>query len=108
MQFASAKCSLGTVLVALGQRGLCAILLGDDAGELRRDLRARFPGDELGSVGDGLLASVDQVVAFLDEPHDCLGVPLDPRGTVFQRRVWGALQTIPAGSTTTYMELAER
>jgi AraC family transcriptional regulator of adaptative response/methylated-DNA-[protein]-cysteine methyltransferase len=98
--------AVGTVLVAWSERGLCAILLGDDAAALREDLERRFRGIELIAVpGESRVA---QVLAFLEEPDGRLELPLDPRGTEFQRRVWEALREIPAGATITYGDLAAR
>lgn len=98
--------TLGTVLVAATSRGVCAILLGDDADTLRADLAARFPQADLQPGGDAFAAWVDQVVALVDDPTHGLSLPLDIRGTAFQRRVWEALRAIPPGETRTYAQLA--
>ncbi len=95
---------MGTVLAAWSERGLCAILLGDDAAALQADLEHRFRGIELiAAPGDSRVA---QVVAFLEEPDGRLELPLDPRGTEFQHRVWEALRHVPAGETISYSDLA--
>jgi AraC family transcriptional regulator, regulatory protein of adaptative response / methylated-DNA-[protein]-cysteine methyltransferase len=100
-------CALGAVLVATSQRGICAILLGDDADGLVEDLRQRFPQAELipGAVAPDHLA---KVVDFIASPRGGLDLPLDLHGSDFEQRVWGALQQIPAGSTQTYGEIARR
>jgi AraC family transcriptional regulator of adaptative response/methylated-DNA-[protein]-cysteine methyltransferase len=104
--FAIGTCALGLVLVAQAARGICAILLGDDAEALAADLHARFPRAVIRR--DAALAeSVQRVVAYVARPGDGLGLPLDIRGTAFQCRVWQALQAIPAGQTRTYSELAD-
>jgi AraC family transcriptional regulator of adaptative response/methylated-DNA-[protein]-cysteine methyltransferase len=106
--YACAACSLGTVLVASTGRGICAILLGDDADALVDDLRARFPRALLAAAAPedaGLLAGA---VALVDAPHAAAGLPLDVRGTAFQQRVWQALRAIEPGRTVSYTELAER
>ncbi len=101
----SGACALGLVLVAQAARGICAILLGESAAELAADLRARFPQAQISE--DAQLADVlAQVVAYVAHPGTGLGLPLDIRGTAFQRRVWEALQAIPIGQTRTYSELA--
>jgi len=106
--FATGECSLGAILVAQSERGVCAILLGDDPQALVDDLRARFRAATL-IAGDTALAQlVARVVAFVDTPQIGIDLPLDLRGTVFQQRVWQALRAIPAGQTTSYSEIARR
>lgn len=108
IRFAIGQCALGAILVAQSARGLCAILLGDDPGELLADLERRFPNAELiGGDGD-FERLVAQVVGFVEAPRLGLDLPLDVRGTAFQQRVWQALRTIPPGRTVSYAELAER
>ena len=89
----------------MSERGVCAILLGDDAGDLVRDLRQRFPEAILREAGAEL---TEKVAAFIARPAIGLDAPLDLRGSEFQLRVWRALQEIPAGSTETYGEVAAR
>jgi AraC family transcriptional regulator of adaptative response/methylated-DNA-[protein]-cysteine methyltransferase len=103
--FAIGVCTLGLVLVAMAARGICAILLGDDAREMEAELRGRFPRARV-TPDDGLAEALEQVIAYVDHPGHGLGLPLDIRGTAFQRLVWEALQAIPAGETRTYSELA--
>jgi len=100
--------SLGAVLVAATQRGICAILLGDDPAVLEADLRARFPRARLEPADAGFESAVAQVVAHVDSPRTALALPLDVQGTAFQRRVWEELQAIPPGTTRTYSEIAAR
>ena len=108
IRYAVAKSYLGWVLVAATARGVCVIELGDAAAELRERLRRRFAKANLIENDQDFAATLKQVVAFLEAPREGLGLPLDIQGTVFQQRVWKALQAIPAGSTITYTELAER
>ena len=108
IRFACGECSLGTVLVATTEKGVCAILLGDDAGTLRRDLEERFPRAALVPGDRNFEDTVAQVVAFVETPRTGLELPLDVRGTAFQQRVWQALRAIPAGSRASYREIAER
>ncbi len=104
------RCSLGRVLVAATARGLCAILLGDKAADLQADLKARFPNATLTKPPAGFADWIDKVVRFIDDPAHAQGLdlPLDVRGTAFQRRVWEALRQIPAGKTSSYSEIAAR
>ena len=108
IRFAIGQCTLGAILVAQSARGLCAILLGDDPGELLGDLERRFPRAELIGGDSEFERLVAQVVGFVEAPRLGLDLPLDLRGTAFQQRVWQALRTIPPGSTVSYAELAER
>lgn len=108
IRFAIGQCSLGAILVAASERGICAILLGDDPEVLVRDLQDRFPKATL-LGGDGDFESwVAQVVGLVEAPGTGLKLPLDIRGTAFQQRVWQALRDIPAGQTASYTEVAKR
>ena len=108
IRFAIGQCSLGAILVAQSGRGICAILLGDDADTLARDLQDRFPRARLIGGDAAFERLVAQVVGFVEAPALGLNLPLDVRGTTFQQRVWQALQQVPAGVTVSYTELAQR
>lgn len=108
VRFAVAQCSLGAILVARSDRGICAIALGDDPDVLVRELQDRFPRAELAGGDRGFESLVARVVGFVEDPSIGLELPLDIRGTAFQERVWQALRQVPAGSTVSYTELAER
>lgn len=103
-------CSLGCVLVAATERGVCAILLGDDPATLLTDLKTRFPKARLSNPEPGFADWVEVVVRFVDNPArvEGLQLPLDIQGTAFQRRVWEILREIPAGKTLSYAEIANR
>jgi len=108
IRFAIGECSPGSILVARSDRGVCAILLGDDPEELARDLQDRFPNAELIGGDAGFEDLVAKVVGFVEAPQLGLDLPLDLRGTAFQERVWQALREIPAGKTASYAEIARR
>jgi AraC family transcriptional regulator, regulatory protein of adaptative response / methylated-DNA-[protein]-cysteine methyltransferase len=108
IHFAVGECSLGLILVARSERGICAILLGDDADELTRDLHNRFPRAKLIGGDAEFEHLVSKVVRLIEAPAVGLELPLDVRGTSFQRRVWQALRKIPSGSTASYAEIARR
>jgi AraC family transcriptional regulator of adaptative response/methylated-DNA-[protein]-cysteine methyltransferase len=108
IHFAVGECSLGSILVARSERGVCAILLGDDPDALARELQDRFPKAELIGGDAGFEQLVAQVVGFIEAPALGLQLPLDVRGTAFQQRVWQALRDIPAGETASYGEIAAR
>jgi AraC family transcriptional regulator of adaptative response/methylated-DNA-[protein]-cysteine methyltransferase len=94
--------------VAQGERGVCAILLGDDPDQLARDLQDRFPHADLIGGDAGFEGLVAKVVGFVEAPKLGLDLPLDVQGTAFQQRVWQALREIPAGATASYAEVANR
>lgn len=108
IKFAIGECSLGSILVARSEKGVCAILLGDDPDQLARDLQDRFPKAHLIGGDAEFEALVAEVVGFVEAPALGLDLPLDVRGTAFQQRVWQALRDIPAGETASYAEIARR
>lgn len=108
IRYATRACSLGTILVARTVRGICAILLGDSPEPLAADLRARFPKASLAPAAVDFDEEVARVIALVEAPATGANLPLDIRGTAFQRRVWQALREIPAGSTASYSEIAAR
>jgi len=108
IRFAIPECSLGPVLIAASEKGVCAILFGDDPEELRRDLRDMFSRARLIGGDKSFEALTAKVVAFVENPAKSLDLPLDIRGTAFQHRVWDALRRIPVGSTASYAEIAKK
>jgi AraC family transcriptional regulator, regulatory protein of adaptative response / methylated-DNA-[protein]-cysteine methyltransferase len=108
IRFALAECSLGSILVAATERGVCAIRFGDDPEALAREFQDRFPTARL--IGDDAAFErlVATVVGFVEAPALGLDLPLDVRGTAFQQRVWQALRAIPVGATASYAEIAAR
>ena len=107
IRFGVAQVYLGWVLAAATARGLCAIDLGDDPVALEDGLRSRFPKAQIAHDPE-FAGAMQEIVCFLDAPARGLSLPLDIQGTAFQRRVWAALREIPAGSTLSYTEVAER
>jgi AraC family transcriptional regulator of adaptative response/methylated-DNA-[protein]-cysteine methyltransferase len=108
IHFAVGQCSLGSILVARSDRGVCAIFLGDDPESLVRELEDRFPNARLIGADKKFEQLVATVVGFVEAPTRGLDLPLDVRGTAFQQRVWQALREIPCGSTASYAEIAAR
>jgi AraC family transcriptional regulator of adaptative response/methylated-DNA-[protein]-cysteine methyltransferase len=94
--------------VASSDKGVAAILIGDDPDALARDLQDRFPHAGLVGGDAAYEAQVARVVGFVEAPHVGLDLPLDIRGTAFQQRVWQALREIPTGKTASYAEVAAR
>ena len=108
IRFAAGECSLGSILVAASEKGICAILLGDDPDILVHDLQDRFPQAFLIGGDTAFEQWMAKVVGFVDAPQLGLDLPLDVRGTAFQQRVWQALGEIPIGSTASYAQIAQR
>lgn len=108
IHFGVGECSLGSILVGVTGKGICAILLGDDPDALVRDLQNRFPNAKLVGGDAAMEAWMARVVGFVEAPGIGLDLPLDVRGTAFQQRVWQALTKVPIGSTTSYTEIAEK
>jgi len=106
--FALAISSMGDILVAQSEKGICAILLGDDASLLLEDLQDKFPHAELIGGDAQFEKLISQVVGFIEAPEIGLNLPLDIRGTAFQQRVWQALRDIPIGTTVSYTDIAQR
>jgi len=98
--------SFGTVLLAATSQGICSVKLGDDREKLKRLLTEEFSEAELIEDARALKPFADKVIAFLAGDASLAKVPVDIRGTVFQRKVWEALRRIPAGETRTYQQIA--
>jgi len=112
VRFAVAATSLGAMLVAESDKGICSVALGDEPDTLVRELQDRFPKAQLIGGDEAFERRVAEVVGLVDHPENCpeksLDLPLDIRGTAFQQKVWAALRRIPAGQTLSYAELAQR
>lgn len=106
IRVALADSALGPLMIGATEAGICFIGFGEDAAALRGDVMARFPKARIDDAPEALADAVRQVVAFVAEPKAALDLPLDLRGTAFQRRVWEALRRIPLGETRTYSGLA--
>lgn len=103
---ARAESAMGPLLVGATATGVCFIGFGEPFPALEGDLRHRFPAASL-REDPALAGLVARVAAYLEEPRDALDLPLDMRGTAFQRRVWEALRAIPRGETRSYAGLAQ-
>lgn len=108
VRFAAGSCSLGLTLAAISKDGICAVLFGDESGQLIRDLRDRFPHANLIEGGHEAGQALAQIVGFIEKPTLGLDLPLDLRGTPFQQQIWQALCEVPAGTTASYGEIAKR
>lgn len=108
IRFAVAQCSLGALLVAGTDKGICEIALGDDPEQLLHALQDRYAEANLVGADKAFERWVADVVGFVENPTRGLDLPLDVRGTAFQQQVWQALRSIPPGATATYTEIARR
>jgi AraC family transcriptional regulator of adaptative response/methylated-DNA-[protein]-cysteine methyltransferase len=108
IRFAVGQCSLGAILVAATEKGICAIALGDDPSALVNDLQDRFRQSELIGGDSKFEKLVAQVIGFVEQPSVACKLPLDVQGTAFQQRVWQLLSKIPCGETATYAQIARR
>jgi AraC family transcriptional regulator of adaptative response/methylated-DNA-[protein]-cysteine methyltransferase len=106
IEFAVVRCSLGRLLVAATERGVCHIRFGEDDLELEESLREEFPYAPVRRNPIALKPWSDAVVSYVDGHSTCLELPLDVGGSRFQRRVWDALRAIPRGQTRSYSEVA--
>ncbi|MET0370940.1 MAG: bifunctional DNA-binding transcriptional regulator/O6-methylguanine-DNA methyltransferase Ada [Sphingobium sp.] len=102
IRFALRDSSLGKLLVAATEKGLCRISFDEDAGDLAR----LFPKAEILPADARTQALAIQVLALVDDPAGAADLPLDVAGTAFQQAVWAALRAIPAGETRTYKQIA--
>ncbi len=107
IKFAIGECSLGSVLVAATEKGVCAILLGDNPDALLMDLQDCFSKSDISGGDKKFEKMVAKIVGYIDNPGKNIGLPLDIQGTAFQRKVWNALGKIPTGKTISYSELAK-
>lgn len=108
IRFAVGQTSLGAILVAATDKGVCAIALGDEPEPLVRTLQDRFPNATLVGGDKAFEATVAKAIGLVETPEQGTDLPLDVRGTAFQERVWQALRAVPAGTTATYAEIARR
>jgi AraC family transcriptional regulator of adaptative response/methylated-DNA-[protein]-cysteine methyltransferase len=107
LRFGYGETKLGSVLVALSERGVAAILLGDDRPRLRRALAGAFLDLRLIEDEAGLAVTIAKVAGFIDAPHRGLDLPLDLRGSELELAVWEALRAIPSGETRSYGDIAK-
>ena len=100
--------TLGRVLVAGNDNGICAIFMADRDNELISQMRERFPDAELSRDSGRLARVLPRVIGYIELPTGELDLLLDPEGTDFQRRVWRALREIPSGTTASYADIARK
>lgn len=108
IQFSIVDSTLGRVLAAYTERGVCSVLIGNDDAALERDFRAQFSEADVQRAGSTIHEWIGAIVQRIDGESPNAAIPIDARGTAFQWRVWNALQQIPRGTTLSYSELARQ
>jgi len=104
LKFTIEDCPIGKVLIAKSNDGVCSILLGSNSDDLAEELSQSFPSEK---IKKSKMKDVSKkVLRFIENPRSELDVPLDIRGTEFQKRVWGYIQDIPVGQTASYSKIA--
>ena len=106
IRYATGRCALGALLVAISERGIVSIMVRDTQSRLIRDLGARFPRANLVRDEKGSKAMVAKVARYIAAPLRPFALPLDIRGTGLQQRVWSEVRKIPFGATSTYSKIA--
>lgn len=105
--YALADSPLGRLMVAATEKGICSIKLGDADDTLEGGLASEFPAADI-SRDDVVLGEwVAAIVRHLEGKETRLDLPVDVRATIFQKRVWEALRTIPYGATRSYAQVAQ-
>ena len=100
--------TLGLLLLAYSQRGVCHLSMGDQAPRLEAQLLHKHPQAQRLDKDPELIKLLELTNTFIESPEEDLDLPLDLHGTPFQMQVWQALQNIPIGTTTTYAVIAHR
>src|SRR5215204_783894 len=98
---------IGRLLVAMTERGVCAVRMGDNNFDLEKDLREEFPHAEITRADATLREAVQKILRHIDNNEPRLDLPLDIRSTAFQRQVWEKLRAIPYGQTVSYGDVAK-
>jgi len=104
IRWAIVPTSLGAMLVATTDKGICRLSFDEDAAVLTE----RFPNAEIAPGGDAMRALIEAAVAAVEAPASMPNLPLDVRGTAFQEAVWRELSRVPPGETVSYAMLAAR
>jgi len=107
ISYTIADSPMGRLLVAVTERGVCALRMADSEAELEKDLREEFPNAELKRDDSALRESVQKILNHLEKNEPRLDLPLDIKATAFQRQVWEHLRAIPYGETVSYGDVAK-
>jgi len=102
IRWACVETSLGSMLVAATEQGVCRLSFAEG----REALARRFPRAELAEGEEGFAALLKDVIGAVEQPGLSRSIPLDVQGTAFQEAVWRELQRIPSGETRSYAQIA--
>ncbi len=108
IEFTVADCSLGKMLVAQTEKGVCSVTFGDDKNDLETILHNEFPKAEINHNQTNLKQSVEIILEHLSGKNKQIDLPLDLQATAFQMQVWELLRKIPFGETLSYQQVAEK
>ena len=108
IQYGIIDSPLGRLLVATTERGVCAVCIGDSDELVERSLAEDYPSAS--STRNDRIAKqwTDAFQRYFDGDLLALNLPIDVKATAFQTRVWKAIQSIPAGETATYTQIAHQ
>jgi AraC family transcriptional regulator of adaptative response/methylated-DNA-[protein]-cysteine methyltransferase len=104
IRWATVPTSLGAMLVAATDKGICRLSFDED----EEELRARFPKADIVAGGEAMGELIEGAIAAIERPAEMRNLPLDVQGTLFQEAVWQELLRIPPGETLSYATLAAR
>lgn len=107
ISYTTAQSVFGRVLVAMTERGVCAVKLADTDSEMETELREEFPAAKIERADSKLRKRVDEILQQLANQSPHVDLPLDIRATAFQRQVWEKLRLIPYGQTVSYGDVAK-
>ena len=107
ISFTTGQSVFGRLLVAMTERGVCAVKLADSDEEMERDLREEFPAARIERADSQLRQVVDEILGQLENRSPHVNLPLDIQATAFQRQVWERLRLIPYGQTVSYADVAK-
>ncbi|HEV7836883.1 MAG TPA: methylated-DNA--[protein]-cysteine S-methyltransferase [Gemmatimonadaceae bacterium] len=107
IKFTTGQSELGAVIVAASDKGVCTVSVRESVDGAEDVIRSRFPKAQVSRDDETLKPALDNVLARMSGRQLDREVPLDLQGTDFQREVWGQLLAIPAGSTKSYLDIAQ-
>lgn len=107
IEYASATCELGRIMIGRTAKGVCFAALGDDDSVLEQSLKAEFVNAEITEDSDRVREYLDVILDYLAGQKRSIDLPLDIRATAFQMQVWDLLRKIPFGQTVSYSQIAE-
>jgi len=108
IEFETGSCSLGCVLIASSEKGICFISLGDNADYLEMALKEKYPHAQISEKNADLQQKLQLLLNYIEQPQAELNLQLDISGTAFQKQVWTALKEVPLGQLSNYSKIAHQ